>query len=106
FVAGHSSTSISLPEGACKANALAGEKRFPDALTGKGALSAGSAYEALNEMGDSKSPYIILFNDNEMKITKPIETISKYLSQAMATQFYQSFKKRIAKMLDILPDSA
>ncbi|EDP4163552.1 1-deoxy-D-xylulose-5-phosphate synthase [Campylobacter jejuni] len=106
FVAGHSSTSISLAVGACKAIALKGEKRIPVALIGDGALSAGMAYEALNELGDSKFPCVILLNDNEMSISKPIGAISKYLSQAMATQFYQSFKKRIAKMLDILPDSA
>ncbi|MFQ6342489.1 1-deoxy-D-xylulose-5-phosphate synthase [Campylobacter sp. VTCC 70190] len=106
FVAGHSSTSISLAVGACKAIALKKEKRIPIALIGDGALSAGMAYEALNELGDSKFPCVILLNDNEMSISKPIGAISKYLSQAMATQFYQNFKKRIAKMLDVLPESA
>ncbi|TKX32577.1 1-deoxy-D-xylulose-5-phosphate synthase [Campylobacter aviculae] len=106
FIAGHSSTSLSLAVGACKAIALKGEKRIPVALIGDGALSAGMAYEALNELGDSKFPCVVILNDNEMSISKPIGAISKYLSQAMATQFYQNFKKRIAKMLDILPDSA
>ncbi|EBF6045120.1 1-deoxy-D-xylulose-5-phosphate synthase [Campylobacter coli] len=106
FVAGHSSTSISLAVGACKAIALKGEKRTPVALIGDGALSAGMAYEALNELGDSKFPCVVILNDNEMSISKPIGAISKYLSQAMATQFYQNFKKRVAKMLDALPDSA
>ncbi|TKX31264.1 1-deoxy-D-xylulose-5-phosphate synthase [Campylobacter estrildidarum] len=106
FIAGHSSTSLSLAVGACKAIALKGEKRIPIALIGDGALSAGMAYEALNELGDSKFPCVVILNDNEMSISKPIGAISKYLSQAMATQFYQNFKKRVAKMLDNLPDSA
>ncbi|MFY0745773.1 1-deoxy-D-xylulose-5-phosphate synthase [Campylobacter sp. LH-2024] len=106
FIAGHSSTSISLAVGACKAIALKNEKRIPVALIGDGALSAGMAYEALNELGDSKFPCVIILNDNEMSISKPIGAISKYLSQAMATQFYQNFKKRVVKMLDVLPDSA
>ncbi|MBZ7935085.1 1-deoxy-D-xylulose-5-phosphate synthase [Campylobacter sp. B0100352/1] len=106
FIAGHSSTSLSLAVGACKAIALKGEKRIPVALIGDGALSAGMAYEALNELGDSKFPCVVILNDNEMSISKPIGAISKYLSQAMATQFYQNFKKRVAKMLGVLPDSA
>ncbi len=106
FVAGHSSTSISLAVGACKAIALKGQNRIPIALIGDGALSAGMVYEALNELGDSKFPCVVLLNDNEMSISKPIGAISKYLSQAMATQFYQNFKKRVAKMLGVLPDSA
>ncbi|WP_348518841.1 1-deoxy-D-xylulose-5-phosphate synthase [Campylobacter sp. CCS1377] len=106
FVAGHSSTSISLAVGACKAIALKNEDRIPIALIGDGALSAGMAYEALNELGDSKFPCVIILNDNEMSISKPIGAISKYLSQAMATQFYQRFKKRVVKMLDVLPEGA
>ncbi|WP_270982745.1 1-deoxy-D-xylulose-5-phosphate synthase [Campylobacter helveticus] len=106
FVAGHSSTSISLAIGACKAIELKKEERMPVVLIGDGALSAGMAYEALNELGDRKYPCVIILNDNEMSISKPIGAISKYLSQAMATQFYQKFKKRVEKMLDFLPDSA
>ncbi|EFB0374150.1 1-deoxy-D-xylulose-5-phosphate synthase [Campylobacter upsaliensis] len=106
FIAGHSSTSISLAIGACKAIRLKKEERTPVILIGDGALSAGMAYEALNELGDRKYPCVIILNDNEMSISKPIGAISKYLSQAMATQFYQKFKKRVEKMLDFLPDSA
>ncbi|EOG2575689.1 1-deoxy-D-xylulose-5-phosphate synthase [Campylobacter upsaliensis] len=106
FIAGHSSTSISLAIGACKAIRLKKEERTPVVLIGDGALSAGMAYEALNELGDRKYPCVIILNDNEMSISKPIGAISKYLSQAMATQFYQKFKKRVEKMLNFLPDSA
>jgi 1-deoxy-D-xylulose-5-phosphate synthase len=107
FVAGHSSTSISLAVGAAKAIALKNEKeRTPVALIGDGAMSAGMAYEALNELGDRKYPVVIILNDNEMSISKPIGAISKYLSQAMAGQFYQKFKSRVEKVLDFLPEPA
>ena len=107
FVAGHSSTSISLAVGVAKAIELKNEKdRVPVALIGDGAISAGMAYEALNELGDRKYPAIIILNDNEMSISKPIGAISRYLSHMMAGEFYQGFKKRVEKFLDYLPESA
>ncbi|MCV3453796.1 1-deoxy-D-xylulose-5-phosphate synthase [Campylobacter sp. FU_520] len=106
FVAGHSSTSISLAVGACKAIRLKNEDRLPVVLIGDGALSAGMAYEALNELGDREYPCVIILNDNEMSISRPIGAISKYLSQAMATQFYQKFKKRIENLLEYFPQGA
>ncbi|MCI6988702.1 MAG: 1-deoxy-D-xylulose-5-phosphate synthase [Campylobacter sp.] len=106
FIAGHSSTSISLAVGAAKAISLKKEDRIPVALIGDGAMSAGIAYEALNELGDRKYPCVIILNDNEMSISKPIGALSKYLSQAMAGSFYQKFKKRVEKFLEYLPDSA
>jgi 1-deoxy-D-xylulose-5-phosphate synthase len=107
FVAGHSSTSISLAVGAAKAISLKQEtQRIPVALIGDGAMSGGMAYEALNELGDRKYPVVIILNDNEMSISKPIGAISKYLSHAMAGQFYQKFKYRVEQLLDYLPKSA
>jgi 1-deoxy-D-xylulose-5-phosphate synthase len=108
FIAGHSSTSLSLAVGAAKAFRLKGEegRRIPIALIGDGAMSAGIAYEALNELGDRKYPVVIILNDNEMSISKPIGAISKYLSQAMAGQFYQKFKRKVGEFLDYLPESA
>ncbi|MCD8213771.1 MAG: 1-deoxy-D-xylulose-5-phosphate synthase, partial [Campylobacter sp.] len=106
FVAGHSSTSISLAVGAAKAINLKGEDRLPVAVIGDGSLSGGMAYEALNELGDRKYPCVIILNDNEMSISKPIGALSKYLSQMMAGQFYQKFKGRVEKFLSYMPDSA
>ncbi|HQR73193.1 MAG TPA: 1-deoxy-D-xylulose-5-phosphate synthase [Sulfurovum sp.] len=106
YVAGHSSTSISLAVGAAKAIALKGEKRIPVALIGDGSMSAGMAYEALNELGDRKYPVVIILNDNEMSIAKPIGAISKLLSQTMAGSFYQKFKAKVEKVLEHLPESA
>ena len=106
YCAGHSSTSISLAVGAAKAIALRGEERIPVAFIGDGSLSAGMVYEALNELGDRKYPVVIILNDNEMSIAKPIGAISKYLSQSMASPFYQKMKKRTEKILEHLPESA
>lgn len=106
FIAGHSSTSLSLAVGAAKAIHLTGEDRTPVALIGDGAMSAGMAYEALNELGDRKYPVVIILNDNEMSIAQPIGAISRYLSRGIAGEFYQGLKRRIEKLLDHMPDGA
>ena len=106
YVAGHSSTSISLAVGAAKAIALKKENRIPVAFIGDGSMSAGMVYEALNELGDRKYPVVIILNDNEMSIAKPIGAISKLLSQTMAGSFYQKFKGKVEKMLEVFPESA
>jgi 1-deoxy-D-xylulose-5-phosphate synthase len=108
FIAGHSSTSISLAVGAAKAIRLKKEegKRVPVALIGDGSMSAGMAYEALNELGDRKYPVIIILNDNKMSIAKPIGAISKYLSHAIAGDFFQKVKKGTEQFLQYLPESA
>lgn len=106
YVAGHSSTSISLAVGAAKAIALKGEERIPVALIGDGSMSAGMVYEALNELGYRKYPVVVILNDNEMSIAKPIGAISKLLSQTMASPFYQKFKNKVEKMLEHFPEGA
>jgi 1-deoxy-D-xylulose-5-phosphate synthase len=104
YVAGHSSTSISLAVGAAKAIALKGEDRIPVAFIGDGSMSAGMVYEALNELGDRKYPVVIILNDNEMSIAKPIGALSKLLSQSMASPFYQKFKAKVEKIVDMMPE--
>ncbi len=106
FIAGHSSTSISLAVGAAKAIKLKNEERLPIALIGDGSMSAGMVYEAMNELGDIKLPAIIILNDNEMSIAKPIGAISNYLSQMMAGRFYQKLKAKTTQVLEHLPESA
>ena len=106
FIAGHSSTSISLAVGAAKAFTLNKEDRFPIAFIGDGAMSAGLAYEALNELGNQKYPSIIILNDNEMSISTPIGAISNYLSQTMASPTYQKFKRGVESVVKHLPESA
>ncbi len=95
FVAGHSSTSISLAVGAAKAAKLNNTSSIPIAMIGDGSMSAGLVYEALNELGDLKLPVVIILNDNEMSIAKPIGAISKHLSKALAGKTYQSFKAKV-----------
>ncbi len=108
YMAGHSSTSISLATGAAKAIALNGEQdeRVPIAFIGDGSMSAGMVYEAMNELGDRKYPAIIILNDNEMSIASPIGALSRILSQTMASPFYQKFKAKTKDMLETLPDGA
>jgi len=108
FVAGHSSTSISLGVGAAKAIALKGEqaKRIPVVLIGDGSMTAGMVYEALNELGDRKYPMVIILNDNEMSIAKPIGAMSRILSSAMASPFYQRFKKTTENFVDNFGEGA
>lgn len=102
FVAGHSSTSISLGVGAAKAIALKNEQneRIPVVLIGDGSMTAGMVYEALNELGERKYPMVIILNDNEMSIAKPIGAVSRMLSSAMASPFYQRFKKNTENFVD------
>ncbi|WP_428026282.1 1-deoxy-D-xylulose-5-phosphate synthase [Arcobacter sp.] len=95
FVAGHSSTSLSLAVGAAKAIKLKKEDRVPVVMIGDGSMTAGMVYEALNEIGDLKLPMVIILNDNEMSIAKPIGAISKYLSKLLAGKYYQGFKTKV-----------
>ena len=108
FVAGHSSTSISLGVGAAKAIALKGEQdsRIPVIMIGDGSMTAGMVYEALNELGERKYPMVIILNDNEMSISKPIGAISRILSSAMASPFYQNFKKHTENFVDNFGEGA
>lgn len=99
FVAGHSSTSISLAVGAAKAIKLKNENRVPVVMIGDGSMTAGMVYEALNELGDIKCPIVIILNDNEMSIAKPIGAISKHLSKLLAGKFYQGFRDRVDSIL-------
>jgi len=96
YMAGHSSTSISLAVGAAKAIKLNNQKdRVPVAFIGDGSMSAGMVYEALNELGDKKYPAIIILNDNEMSIAKPIGALSKILSSAMASPFTKVLENQL-----------
>lgn len=105
FIAGHSSTSVSIGVGVAKAFRLKQTLGMPIALLGDGSISAGIFYEALNELGDRKYPMIMILNDNEMSISTPIGALSKALSQLMKGPFYQSFRSKVKKILSTLPES-
>src|SRR5437588_290605 len=84
FGAAHSSTSISAGVGMAVARDLAGEKRNVIAVIGDGAMSAGMAYEAMNNAGAMKSRLSVILNDNEMSIATPVGALSAYLARLIA----------------------
>lgn len=106
FIAGHSSTSLSIASGVARSIKLNGEERIPIVLIGDGAMSAGIAFEALDEIGDMKHPMIIILNDNEMSISKPIGAISKHLSTLATGKMYQEMREKIKRFLHTMPESA
>ncbi|MGB1227216.1 MAG: 1-deoxy-D-xylulose-5-phosphate synthase, partial [Poseidonibacter sp.] len=90
----------SLAVGAAKSIKLKEENRIPVVMIGDGSMTAGMVYEALNELGDIKLPVVIILNDNEMSIAKPIGAISKHLSKLLAGKTYQGFKGRVSAFIE------
>ena len=80
FGAAHSSTSISSTLGMAVANSLSKSSNKVIAVIGDGAMSAGMAYEAMNNAGATKSNLIVILNDNDMSIAPPVGAMSSYLS--------------------------
>src|SRR5882762_3187627 len=102
FGAAHSSTSISAGLGMAVARDLAGEKRNVIAVIGDGAMSAGMAYEAMNNAGAMNSRLIVILNDNEMSIAPPVGAMSAYLARLISGRTYTSLReigKQIAKRM-------
>src|SRR4051795_13377172 len=93
FGAAHSSTSISAGLGMAVASDLAGEKRNVIAVIGDGAMSAGMAYEAMNNAGAMNSRLIVILNDNEMSIAPPVGALSAYLSRLISGRTYRSLRE-------------
>ncbi|MDX1949667.1 MAG: 1-deoxy-D-xylulose-5-phosphate synthase, partial [Rickettsiales bacterium] len=104
FGAGHSSTSISAALGM----AIARDKNNKDndviAVIGDGAMSAGMAYEALNNAGDSNSKLIVILNDNDMSIAPPTGAMRAYLAKLISGKTYNNFKKFALKAVKHLPN--
>src|SRR4051795_5345153 len=102
FGAAHSSTSIAAGLGMAVARALSGEKRNVIAVIGDGPVSAGMAYEAMNNAGAMNSRLIVILNDNEMSIAPPVGALSAYLSRLISGRTYMSLReigKQIAKRM-------
>ena len=102
FGAAHSSTSISAGLGMAVARDLGGEKRNVIAVIGDGAMSAGMAYEAMNNAGAMNSRLIVILNDNEMSIAPPVGALSAYLARLISGRTYTSLReigKQIAKRM-------
>ena len=99
FGAAHSSTSISSTLGMAVAKKLSNDNNNVIAVIGDGAMSAGMAYEAMNNAGVLKSRLIVILNDNEMSIAKPVGAMSKYLVKLMSGKFYFSFRETVKMVI-------
>ena len=93
FGAAHSSTSISAGLGMAVARDLKGEERNVIAVIGDGAMSAGMAYEAMNNAGARHSRLIVVLNDNDMSIAPPVGAMSAYLSRLMSSHSFLSLRE-------------
>jgi 1-deoxy-D-xylulose-5-phosphate synthase len=92
FGAAHSSTSISAALGFATARDLKGETRDVVAVIGDGAMSAGMAYEAMNNAGAMDARLVVILNDNDMSIAPPVGAMSAYLSRLLSSRSYQSLR--------------
>src|SRR3984893_8387048 len=108
FGAAHSSTSISAGLGMAVAAGLDGEKNNVVAVIGDGAMSAGMAYEAMNNAGAMNSRLIVILNDNDMSIAPPVGAMSAYLARLISGRTYRSIReigkqlaKRVPKVVGI-----
>ena len=99
FGAAHSSTSISSTLGMATAKKLSNDKNNVVAVIGDGAMSAGMAYEAMNNAGAMKSKLIVVLNDNDMSIAPPVGAMSKYLARLLSGKIYFSFRETIKLIL-------
>ena len=95
FGAAHSSTSISSALGIAVANKLSNKSDNVIAVIGDGAMSAGMAYEAMNNAGESKTKMIVILNDNDMSIARPVGAMSTYLAKIFSGKIYFSLRETI-----------
>ena len=99
FGAAHSSTSISSTLGIATANNLSNKNNNVIAVIGDGAMSAGMAYEAMNNAGAMKSKLIVVLNDNDMSIAPPVGAMSTYLARLLSGKVYFSFRDTIKSIM-------
>ena len=103
FGTAHSSTSISAALGMAAAAQLTGSQRKAVAIIGDGALTAGMAYEALNNAGTSNCNVLVILNDNDMSISPPVGALNHYLAELMSGRFYAEAKKLGGEVLRHAP---
>ena len=99
FGAAHSSTSISSTLGMAVAKKLSNDKNNVIAVIGDGAMSAGMAYEAMNNAGVLKSNLIVVLNDNDMSIARPVGAMSNYLAKLLSGKLYFSLRETIKMII-------
>jgi 1-deoxy-D-xylulose-5-phosphate synthase len=93
FGTAHSSTSISAALGMALAAKLKGERRRVVAIIGDGAMSAGMAFEALNNAGIAGADLLVILNDNEMSISEPVGAFNQYLAKVLSSRFYNTVRR-------------
>ncbi len=104
FGTAHSSTSISAAIGMALGAKAQGEKRVAVAVIGDGAMTAGMAFEALNNGGIHKDlPLVVILNDNDMSISPAVGALNRYLARLMSGRFYATTKKGLDSVLSIAP---
>ncbi len=103
FDVGHSSTSISAALGMAAARDATGGKEKVVAVIGDGSLTAGLAFEGLNQAGHLKKDLIVILNDNEMSISPNVGAISSFLSRKLSSDLFVRFKKETENFLGHLP---
>ena len=99
FGAAHSSTSISSTLGMAVAKKLSNNNNSVIAVIGDGAMSAGMAYEAMNNAGALKSNLIVVLNDNDMSIARPVGAMSKYLAKLLSGKLYFSLRETVKMVI-------
>ena len=104
FGAGHSSTSISAGLGMAVGAELKGERRNVIAVIGDGAISAGMAYEAMNNAGAMDARLIVILNDNDMSIAPPTGAMSAYLAKLVSGPAYRSLRGAAKQVTSVFPD--
>ena len=103
FGAAHSSTSISSALGMAEANKLSNKLNNIIAVIGDGAISAGMAYEAMNNAGASKTKMIVILNDNDMSIAKPVGAMRTYLAKLLTGKIYFSLRETFKLIASAFP---
>jgi len=103
FGAAHSSTSISAGLGMAIGSQLQGRERHVISVIGDGSMSAGMAYEAMNNAGASKANLIVILNDNDMSIAPPVGAMSAYLSKLISSRPFLSLRDMMARLAKRFP---
>ena len=103
FGTGHSSTSISAALGMAVAAKQAGLERRSVAIIGDGAMTAGMAFEALNNAGDMDANLLVVLNDNDMSISNNVGALNNYLARLLSGRFYDSVRQSGKKVLAAVP---
>lgn len=103
FTCGHSATSISTALGMASARDIKGDKHKVVAVIGDASLSTGLAFEGMNQAGHSKTRLLVILNDNEHSISKPVGAMSRYLNNVIANPLYNKVRQEAEKVVKGIP---